>query len=218
MKKLIGISPRTLNYENRERVFTNNTYIKYFETKNFLVSILPLHPSNELLDKFDGFLIPGGYDIHPFYYNQSINDKTVLSGINIDQTDLMIIEYAQSNKKPLLGICRGLQIINVYFKGTLNQDINNHKLDNELMLHPIHITNGRVFNYKKEKEVVNSSHHQSIAKLGENLNVVATSSDGTIEIIEHNQLPILAVQFHPELMENSEIANYILDVFSLLFT
>ena len=69
----------------------------------------------------------------------------------------------------------------------------------------------------KEKEVVNSSHHQSIAKL-ENLNVVATSSDGTIEIIEHNQLPILAVQFHPELMENSEIANYILDVFSLLFT
>lgn len=217
MNKLIGISPRVLVYENREKIFTNIVYIKYLESHNFLSLILPLHPSDELLDKFDGFLIPGGDDIDPKHYNEPINEKTVISGSNVDETDLKIINYVKQKKKPLLGICRGLQIINVAFSGSLTQHIDNHIQKTKLINHDIKLSKGRIFNLSKDIVNVNSSHHQAINILGEGLKAVAASLDNIVEIIEHESLPILAVQFHPELMTNKEVPELILESYYSLF-
>ena len=116
--------------------------------------------------------------------------------------------------KPILGICRGLQVINVAFGGTLYQDISevskdvyNHRQKEE-KYYPIHyITNEegsflyRIFN---KRCAVNIFHHQAIKSIGDGLKVTSKCDDGVVEAIEHVSLPIYAIQFHPEMMAEKD--------------
>ena len=152
------------------------------------------------IDDFDGLLIPGGVDVNPKLYGQE-NTASVNMNDYLDEITINAIKLFYENDKAILGICRGLQILNVYFGGTLKQDIPNHKNKD----HKIYIKNGNIiFDFYGNEMVVNSIHHQCIDILGKNLIVLANSEDGVIEAIMHENQKIIGTQFHPEKMDNGE--------------
>lgn len=144
----------------------------------------------------DGLILCGGGDISPSFYNEE-NISSYDVDYNLDLYEFNLLKEFVNLKKPVLGICRGIQLINVFFKGTLCQDIKNHKGDNGDIYHDIIVNNREI--------QVNSYHHQAIKKLGDGLLITAKALDGTIEAIRHKTLPVYGVQFHPERMHNGNI-------------
>ena len=134
-----------------------------------------------------GFILPGGSDINPYYYNEINEGKSNINFID-DIIDFKILDYATTNKIPLLGICRGHQVINVYFGGSLYQDISNHQ-------------EAHFITYKNRKYYVNSTHHQAIKNIGYNLTPIFVSNN-IIESFTHKSFPIIGVQWHPERMND----------------
>lgn len=116
----------------------------------------------------------------------------------------MLIKAFHKANKPILGICAGVQIINVCFGGSLHQDIKNHTSKEEITIHPVNIEKGSFLEeiYSKNKIEVNSFHHQAINKVVENFKIVATSEDGIVEAIEYKN--IVGVQWHPEKSKDME--------------
>ena len=101
--------------------------------------------------------------------------------------------------KPILGICRGLQLLNVYFGGTLHQHILGHaQVCGRDHLHIVHAAPGLLRALYGARFTVNSAHHQAVETLGGGLKVLACAPDGTVEAIAHKALPAFAVQWHPE--------------------
>ncbi len=125
----------------------------------------------------------------------------------IDTLDFTIIKAFNNANKPILGICRGIQAINVCFGGSLYQDIPNHKLQKEGR-HNVKIEkNSFLYDcYNTEKMQVNSLHHQAVKKVAEGFKVVAKSEDGIVESIENEN--IIAVQWHPEYMMDTKFFEY----------
>ncbi len=158
---------------------------------------------------YDGLILCGGNDIDPKYYGEEIN-----GAINIDEArDTAEVELARAfiaAGKPILGICRGSQLLNILFGGSLYQNLENaeeHKpLDDKgnYRVHEVKVEFGSIlFDLYGEKFSVNSAHHQAVKKLGEGL-VATAFSDGIVEAFEHKNMPIMGVQFHPEKMCCSE--------------
>ena len=163
----------------------------------------------------DGLLLSGGADIAPGLYGnpREIHRCTTIDH-HRDSVELKAIEEAIKLKIPIFGICRGLQILNVYFGGTLITDIPSdiktpiqHQCDDYLnCVHWVYpITGTRLsFQVKVDSSVVSSNHHQAIMKVAKHFTVSARSSDGLIEGIEwvvpEERLFIMAVQWHPERM------------------
>ncbi len=153
----------------------------------------------------DGIVIPGGVDINPAIYGKE-NEGSVDIDDALDAFEWKVLEKAVALKKPILGICRGLQFVNVYFGGTLIQDMehkNFHtKMGTKDRSHAVHTEQG-TFLYEahhKTNIMVTSAHHQAIDVLGKGLLAVAASDDQILEAIEHESLPIICVQWHPERM------------------
>lgn len=199
MKK-IGLTARREN----EGFFVRERYFQYFEGYEIVV----LTPYN--IDyACDAYVILGGNDANPTLYNEENVASKEIDDL-IDELDMKVIEHAVSTKKPLFGICRGLQMINIYFNGSLNQHIDNHVDTRHVICKKI---NKYLFN---DVEEVNSLHHQTIKDLGENLEVLYTSEDGEIEFIKHKFLPIFATQFHPEMERESKMSKDCLEYFKAL--
>lgn len=198
----IGISPRINKKQvtNNEYEFLsiNITYCKFIENLGYNYIILPLKIDYHLLNKCDGFLIPGGDDVNPQYYDEE-NTFSILEPDIIDQIDFQIIEYAIRCEKFVLGICRGIQVINVFFGGSLIQDLGNanklHHHDHQIKM----INENNMANIFNSCEIVNSLHHQAIKKIGNGLIPIFQASE-TIEMIIHNKYNIIGVQWHPERM------------------
>ena len=153
----------------------------------------------------DGLIIPGGLDIQPSYFHE----KNIACGEldpKLDDYEMKVLSEAVSMQIPVLGICRGHQLINVFFHGSLYQDIScseSHKRRKDE--DRVHITkldhDGFVYDiYKSDKIYVNSAHHQAIKKLGDDLIPVQYSEEGIVEAVQHKFLPIFGVQWHPERM------------------
>lgn len=158
--------------------------------------------------RVDGLLIPGGLDTPPSRYGQTQHPATRPVHPRRDAHDFACLAAALEQNKPILGICYGMQLLNVAFHGTLNQDIpaagptaREHRRMGERSLHDIEIVPGlrlhRILGCGKLQ--VNSSHHQAIARLGNGLVVSARCDDGIIEGIETDDTRfIIGVQWHPE--------------------
>ncbi len=166
----------------------------------------------------DGILIPGGVDLNPALYKKENTDSRNIND-ELDAIDLQVLNEALSLKKPVLGICRGLQILNVFFGGTLTQNVQHceiHQSYNEGTCDRVHDTEAVeglfVRNiYGKKNVPVNSAHHQAVEILGEDLLPAQFSMDGIIEAFVHKTLPIIAVQWHPERMCLSHSRNDTVD-------
>lgn len=159
----------------------------------------------------DGLILCGGNDIQPSYYGENINGSYDFD-IERDKREFEITKKFLETGKPILGICRGHQLLNVILGGNLIQHLSNasdHTSKNGSdNIHTLKANPKSVlFNLYGDYFFVNSSHHQAIKNLGEGLIATAYSMDGVIEAIEHISKPYLTVQFHPERMTTDKTEN-----------
>lgn len=157
-----------------------------------------------------GLLLPGGMDIDPVRYGQENDGSEGIDPVR-DQAELeLIARFAQSGK-PILGICRGIQVINVAFGGTLIQDLPNavehqHSETTGDQVHQVTAPAGSFLHeLYGERFSVNSSHHQAIDRLAPGFAVAARCTDGTVEAIAWPEKAIYATQFHPERMTGAHL-------------
>jgi putative glutamine amidotransferase len=156
----------------------------------------------ELLRRLDGLLLPGGVDIDPVRYGESMNGSEAPNP-GLDQLELTAARCAAEQDVPTLGICRGQQVINVALGGSLLQHMDGHAPSGprEKIHHGLRVAAGsKLANVLGGTELdVNSHHHQAVKRLGSGLVAVAWAEDGTVEGIEApDRTWFLAVQFHPE--------------------
>ena len=146
----------------------------------------------------DVLLLPGGGDMEPWRYGGA---NTASRGLEPerDTAELMLLEYFTAAGKPVLGICRGIQVINVFFGGTLHQDIPHHSAVNGAdRFHLVRTVRSPLLEVCGPICRVNSAHHQAVAALGQGLRAVQWAEDGTVEAVCHECLPVWGVQWHPE--------------------
>lgn len=159
--------------------------------------------SLEQAKDWDGLILPGGGDILPSFYGaEEENCRQIDRWLDERQFELLAL-FAQK-RKPVLGICKGLQIINVYFGGTLCQHLSEateHQWMNGDQYHPSEILPGScLYSLYGESALINSAHHQGLYPelLGKDLTAIQFASQKVVEGLLHNKLPILGVQWHPE--------------------
>ena len=168
---------------------------------------LSLDPA-EIIPRLDGLLMSGGADIDPKRYGAEPEPELQSIEPARDEFELKILELVYECELPVAGICRGLQILNVHAGGSLYQDVPPHSVRDKApstRVHDITTEKGSILEkLYGEKLEVNSLHHQSIKTLGRHFSASATSNDGIVEGIEHSQLPIVAVQWHPEMLDTRD--------------
>ncbi|MEV0283469.1 gamma-glutamyl-gamma-aminobutyrate hydrolase family protein [Kribbella sp. NPDC050820] len=167
-----------------------------------------------VLDELDGILLPGGVDPDPALWGEEPHPTTVIDDAR-DALELPLVRAAVDRRIPVLGICRGAQVVNAALGGTLLQDIPpgpiDHRgpADRSLHVHGMRIQPGtRLHEVLGTDEIaVNSVHHQAVAKVASGLRASAWSEDGYIEAIEWNseEYWLLAVQYHPEDLHRDEV-------------
>lgn len=158
--------------------------------------------------RFDGLLLSGGGDIAPEYCGMT--GCCCLSGIDRarDEREFALLDAFCAHEKPVLGICRGIQVIGAAFGGTLFADLPTAGLHRDARHEIITSEGGSLRALLGERAEVNSYHHQAIRTLGAGLRVTAVSAaDGVIEGVEHETLPVWAVQWHMERMMNGICAD-----------
>lgn len=168
-----------------------------------------------MMSHVDALLLPGGgSDVDPALFGAERSPFIGEIVLERDAFEYLLLDEAVAARKPVLGICRGIQVINVYFGGTLYQDLateykapllQHQRPDKEWdVVHDIQIAPGSRLGalLGVDRAGVNSTHHQACARVAPGFRVSATSSDGVIEAIESLDYPILGVQFHPERLIN----------------
>src|SRR5699024_1192912 len=218
MKPIIGISSQ-YGYKLRKTLSeVNYTYVDAIVQSGGIPVIIPvlkeMKDINRYIDMIDGLILTGGEDISPLRFEEEPIKETKNICYDRDETEITLFNEAYSNGIPVLGVCRGLQVLNVALDGTLYQDINT-QIPNSMGhistynidggYHSINIKKNTILHdiFKEEKINVNSQHHQSIKDLGKGLKTNSISSDGVIEGAESTTDNfVLGTQFHPEAMLN----------------
>lgn len=157
--------------------------------------------ADELAERTDGLILSGGSDIYPGFYGQTMSGQERGVDVQRDEREFELLRRFCAAGKPVFGICRGIQVIDVFFGGTLFRDIGNAHLHEDTRHVVITAECGGLRPLLGRELPVNSYHHQAVRTLGKGLLVTAVSqADGVIEGLEHDSLPITAVQWHPERM------------------
>jgi putative glutamine amidotransferase len=170
------------------------------------------------LQGIDGLLLPGGWDMDPALYGEQPVEELDTTDAEFDRAEIEAVTEAMAIDLPVLGICRGQQVLNVALGGTLHQHVEGHDGRGEArdrLAHPIRVERDTELARAASgaEVIVNSLHHQAVKELGSGLQVTATSPDGVIEGVEHGE-GVVAVQCHPEeLVEKSEWAMTLLQRF-----
>lgn len=179
-----------------------------------LVPPMPLDQLDSVLSMVNGVVFVGGRDYNPARYNQELDDTAILTHKTRDDFDFGFVDKALKQENlPILGICLGAQLLNVHLGGDLVQDIPKKYPDSKIehaspngwedgfQFHPVRLNKpSKLYDIFKQEEIpVQSSHHQSIDKVGKGLNVVSQSKDGVIEAVElEDNRFVIGVQWHPE--------------------
>jgi gamma-glutamyl-gamma-aminobutyrate hydrolase PuuD len=190
----------------------------------FLSPFTPIKLVEKYYKECSGVLMMGGGDINPLYYDEEIEEKTKIDDKNRDEIELFLAKSAVKDKKPFLGICRGMQVLNVAQNGTLTQHLpdkfpnekhgiseggNYSDLRNADCAHVITIEpNTKLEKILSKSEVtVPCGHHQCVNTIGTDLKAGAHSPIGVVESIEHidSDYFCLGVQFHPEVYKDGEL-------------
>ena len=189
-----------------EYVRLRTTYAQAVEAAGGLpVLVPPIGDSSALgalLERLDGLVLPGGGDVDPAAYGEPMNGSQP-PNVELDRLELDAALWAAERDMPMLGICRGQQVINVAMGGSLIQHMDGHAPDGprEQLHHGLRVApESRLANVLGFTQLrVNSHHHQAVKRLGAGLVAVAWAEDGTIEGIEApDRAWLMAVQFHPE--------------------
>ncbi|MBA3236887.1 MAG: gamma-glutamyl-gamma-aminobutyrate hydrolase family protein [Parachlamydiaceae bacterium] len=220
-KPLIGILTNLLIVETgvfsgMERIYVNRDYVTSVLRAGGIPVLLPIIPDSEAMrqqiETVDAILISGGQDVHPHHYNEEPSHLLETVCAERDDYEIAVIKHAFQLQMPLFGVCRGMQLINVVFNGSLYQDISNDFQGASLQHnhsskkcdpHPVNIVqNSWLFQvFEKETIIANSFHHQAIKDLAPGFLVNAWSKDGIIEGIENIDGSFVAgVQWHPEML------------------
>lgn len=213
-KPVIGLVSSYEKDGENERVFLPHSYLDTVRHFGGIPLLLPVEGNDEefetLLDLCDGLLLTGGNDIEPAKYGEEKWNDTVKPTPVRDKGEFKICDLAVARKLPMLGICRGIQLMNVYFGGTLYQDIPT-QLETEVKHHmepPYHrsshsciLDQGSPLHTLVGEDVigVNSHHHQSVKALAPGFVTMGHCEDGVIEAICNPEEKFLwGVQWHPE--------------------
>lgn len=210
MKPLILITckPKADNFSVGGLCYTPANYCNAIMQAGGLPVISALADAEEYADLADGIVFTGSNcDVSPALYGQA-NRKSGLCSEALDEMELKLFKAFSERNKPILGICRGMQIINVALGGTLIQDIpdkipaltvHDKVYKEETQFHSVKAREGCLFHQLFGNDfMTNSYHHQAIKDCGTGLISTVTTEDGIIEAVEHETRPIFAVQWHPE--------------------
>jgi putative glutamine amidotransferase len=228
MKPLIGITGRRLlastithmdaRYADREIDFFFSDYAARVAEAGAIPVLLPYEAgSASTLDRLDGLLVTGGQDVHPSVYGAGAEelapvDESRTSGfahdLDRDAYEMTLIRAAIATRTPVLGICRGHQVLNVALGGTLVADLPATQVEHYLTDaaptdgradHRVEFTPGSLAHgIYGHSRILNSWHHQAVDRCGAGLVVSGRAHDGVVESIELPDHPVLGVQWHPE--------------------
>src|SRR6266852_2421606 len=226
-KPVIGIgSDIKVTPGKRDRAFVYTTYIDSLRRAGAIPVLIPPQPENaaEIVKDLDGILLAGGDDFDPAVYGEERHPTVEPMDERRQQNDLNLARLAREHNVPTLGICLGLQTMNVAAGGTLIQDINSQRKTDILhesdpadrARHDVTIESGtKLSKILPARQLdVNSSHHQAIKDVGEGLLVTAHAPDGIVEGLEDPRHPFyLGVQWHPEDMPGESSASAIFGAF-----
>ena len=159
--------------------------------------------------RYDGLILAGGGDMNPSLFGQKNCGSANIDPAR-DRAELALLDVFAAAGKPILGICRGHQVVNVWAGGGLLQDLGTknvvHRRADCDKVHRVCAEQGILHSLYGAEFCVNSAHHQSVEPIGRELRVTARSLDGVVEAMEHRSLPILTTQFHPERMTGPDVA------------
>ncbi len=195
---IAGLPEKTRNYEEALKGAGVDIAIG-FMAENASEGNIP----TSSIRQFNALLLPGGADIDPALFHQPPKGAK-----NIDRTvdlrQLQTLDAFVKAGKPVLGICKGMQIINIYFGGTLIQHIRTaaiHQSDQGDLIHQTWTAkNSFLYEVYGSRFITNSAHHQAVGRLGRGLHIIQETTDHVPEALIHDSLPIIAVQWHPERM------------------
>ncbi|WP_339054246.1 gamma-glutamyl-gamma-aminobutyrate hydrolase family protein [Fusobacterium animalis] len=219
-RPIIGISSSVIvdeagSFAGYKRAYVNKDYVDAVIRAGGVPLIIPFSTDKEVIisqaQLIDGLILSGGHDISPYNYGQEPSQKIGETFPERDTYEIILLEESKKRNIPILGICRGFQLINVAAGGTLYQDLSlipgnilkhNQVSNPTLKTHKVEIKeNSFISSIFGKETMVNSFHHQVINKVANDFIVVAKASDGVVEAIEHKTYKFLvAVQWHPEML------------------
>jgi putative glutamine amidotransferase len=226
-KPIIGIGSDILATPGkRDRVFAYTTYIESLRRAGAVPVLIPPQPENaaDLVESLDGIVLAGGDDCDPAVYGEQPHPSVEPMDPRRQDNDLMLARIARDRGIPTLGICLGVQIMNIVAGGRIIQDIDSQvgtsiehaSVPEDRARHDVKVADGtRLASILGARTLeVNSSHHQAIRSAGQGLRVTAQAPDGIIEGLEDPKHPFyVGVQWHPEDMQGEESATTIFRAF-----
>ncbi len=186
-----------------------DVYVRDYARAIYEAGGLPVHLAGfldprEYAGQLDGVVLTGGTDLDPAHYGAPLDPHAYPAEPERDRFELGLVDLAVEEDLPILGICRGAQLLNVWAGGTLRQHVSGHaRYDvpaDELVDVAVVVEGTRLHGLCGDRVEINSLHHQTIERVADGWRVAAVSEDGEVEALEWPGHDVLAVQWHPELL------------------
>jgi putative glutamine amidotransferase len=228
-RPIVGLAPQTqepIPGKTPRAWIVGQRYVGSLVSAGALPWAIPLLPNDDstlraIYDRLDGIFLTGGVDMDPACYQETKHERCGALDRERDATELKLVRWAREEGKPVFGVCRGIQVINVAAGGTLYQDVQSERegaikhdyfppeggYERHSLVHSVRVSPGTRLARIMERETaqVNSMHHQGIRTLGNDLKVSAVAPDGLIEAVESpNGRFLIGVQWHPEELVSSQ--------------
>lgn len=208
-RPIIGLTCNELDKENLPKQFINEAYINSVIRAGGCPIILPITNDYDTIQAqvnlLDGLIVTGGIDVNPMIYNENPEPLQGNSSLDRDYYEMRVLKYANEKQIPIFGICRGIQMLNVYFKGSLYQDLSYCKRSiikhaqqekRENPSHKIHIEKDSfLYPSLSDEAYVNSFHHQAIKDLAPHFKVVAKAPMELLKPLNMSLYPFMPYSF-----------------------